>query len=482
MKILFKISSLLIVFVMIASLFSSCSESAKLLRMDEDERADAFFDIVDAPGDSYSMDIELKMKGSLYGMAFKADLDGSTYIIRNGSDDPIYHTETESELKMGDGSEAVTQKIEEVSGFRDGKMYVYTKKDGSISSLCSDISAADYHAHRDSLHDISTAEMNDVFKSAADKSCDQNDDGTWTAVFTGYSAEAVEQIVSETFDETVNMLDGYRVKDLVMTLYADAELVPTEFKYELIFERSDLDELYIEPSAVVHSYITEIGDVEAPGIDFEDYNKVDDLAGLIKVCNAMNDLYSAKSIKFTLDSTNETSFMGNSQKIEEHDEGSSTTEDGKYSFAVKGTLYPGTPNETVVNIRYSRGTYSVSGKGIETQKQEMTDGQAKAALSQIFDPGSLGSASVSNIKKDEAGYTYVFTIADPNDSAIQSSYAPLGATGFKSSAEVAVKFENGLITEYKYNIRVTATLEGQELLFTAGAEIIFDYEVENSDT
>lgn len=438
---------------------ASCSGKFDLMKLEGAERADAFFDIVNAdPADAYSVGMDMKMEGSLYGLALNAKIESETIYVNYKSDSPAYHAELKSEITAGD----VKQKTSSVTGYQDGKLYEKTDRDGAKSALVSSISAEDFKAHKEVLVGYSDEELTALHKSATVKECLKNEDGTWSASFSGYSEENVLALIDYAFDPTVLILDGWSVKDVVFTVEADEEFLPTDWEYEIVFEKTEGD--YTKPEAKTEIKFDDIGIAKMPEIDFSSYTEVEGLADLQKIRALLGEMFVADSGAFTTNNEQKVEVAGTTQYNREIDAVSFKSENGKYSFKIDAQVNPNSiygSYDAVIN--YANGTFKMEGKDISTVTQEMTDSEARAYISRLYDPAGLSNAQISNIELRKEGFTHYLTIANPDYSALEASLSPLGATGFKCEAQVGVDYENGAIQKYEYTMILTAKISGQAL-------------------
>ena len=438
---------------------ASCSGKPDLMKLEGAERADAFFDLVNAdPADAYSVGMDMKIEGSLYGLALDAEIETDTTYIDYKSSSPSYHAELRSIITAGE----ITQKTNSVSGYRDGKMYEMTDRDGSKNALVSSISVEDFKAHKEFLVGYSDEEVEDIHKSATVKDCVKNEDGTWSASYSGYSEENVLALVDYAFDPTVLILDGWKVKDVIFTVDADADFLPTDWEYEIVFEKTEGD--YTKPEAKTEIDFDDIGSAKMPAVDLSTYTEVEGLAELQKIRMLLGEMFAADSGSFTTDSEQKVEVAGTTQYNREIDTVSFKSENGKYSFKIDAQVNPNSISgsyDAVIN--YANGTFKMEGKDISTVTQEMTDSEARAYISRLYDPAGLSNAQISNIELRKEGFTHYLTIANPDYSALEASLSALGASGFKCEAQVGVDYENGAIQKYRYTMTLTAKVSGQAL-------------------
>lgn len=438
---------------------ASCSDKIDLMKLEGAERADAFFDIVNAdPADAYSVGMDMKIEGSLYGLSLDAEIESDTTYIDYKSSSPSYHSELKSVITAGE----VKQKTNSVTGFRDGKLYEMTERDGAKNALVSSISVEDFKTHKDFLVGYSDEELEALHKSATVKDCIKNEDGTWSASFSGYSEENVLALIDYAFDPTVLILDGWKVKDIIFTVDADAEFLPTDWEYEIVFEKTSGN--YPEPEAKTEIDFDNIGTAKAPEIDLSTYTEVEGLAELQKIRKLMGEKFTDEAGSFTADSEQRVEVMGTTQYNREIDAVSFKTEGGKYTFTIDAQVNPKSVSGSYdAVIKYANGTFKMEGKGISTVTQEMSDSEARAYISRLYDPAGLSNAQISNIELRKDGYTHLLTIANPDYSAFEASLSALGASGFKANATIGIDFEDGEIKKYEYNLTISAKVSGQTL-------------------
>lgn len=448
---------------------ASCSDGVDLMKLEGAERADAFFDIVnEKQADSYTTEMQMKIEGSLYGLALEAEIESETVYVGYESDSPAYHAELNSEITAGD----VKQKTSSVTGYRDGKMYEMTDRDGVKNSLVSSITAEDFKAHKEYLVGYSDEELEAIHKSAAAKDCIKNEDGTWSATYSEYPEESVLALIDYAFDPTVMILDGYKVKNIVFTVEADEEFLPTEWEYEIVFEKTSGD--HAKPEAKTEIEFRDIGTAKIPAIDLSAYTEVEGLAELQQIRMLLGEMFAADAGSFTADGEQKVALAGTNQYNREIDAVSFKTEGGKYSFRIDAQVNPNSISSSYdAVINYKNGTFKMEGKDISTVTQEMTDSEARAYISRLYDPAGLSNAQISNIELRKEGFTHLLTIANPDYSALEASLSALGASNFKCEAQVGVDYENGAIQKYEYTMTLTAKVSGQTLTVEVKNTITF---------
>lgn len=452
----------------------ACSKSDEidLMKLEGAERADAFFDLVnEEPTSSYKTIMKMTLEGSLYGNEINATIDSESIYADLDTDSPSYHSTGTSVIRLGAFAQTISV-TNTTNGYKDGKIYESSDKAGIKNALISPISADEYKAHREFLTGFSDEELAELHKKATVKECIKVDDGTWSATFSGYSEEDVLTFVEYAFDSTVLLLDGYKVKDVVFSIKSDAEFLPTDWSYEMIFEKTSGN--WHEAKSRVDITFCDISTATHPGINASDYTEVEGLADLQKIRKLMSDKFTDNNGSFTTDSEQSVVVAGTNQYSREIDAVSFKTENGKYSFRIDADINPNSiTNSYTAVIKYSNGTYKMEGQGISTITQEMSDSEARAYLSQLYDPAGLSNAQISNIQLNTKGFTHLLTIENPDYSALETSLAGLGATDFNAVATLGIDFENGTIAKYKYTLILTAKVSGQTLTVEVQSTVSF---------
>lgn len=468
-----RLFAIIICFALLCPL-TSCSGGIDLMKLEGAERADAFFDIVsEDPAAAYKVKMDMNMEGSLYGLELEAEIESDTVYLDYKTSSPAYHTEASSVITIGSAGNQTIQKTSSVSGYRDGKMYEISERDGTKNALVSSITAEDFKAHKEFLVGYSDEELSAIHKSATVKECIKNEDGTWSASFSGYPEESVRALIDYSFDPTVLLLDGWKVKDIIFTVEADADFLPTDWEYEIVYEKTDGD--YPEPEVKTEIEFYDIGIAAHPGFDISACTEVEGLADLQKIRKLLIDKLTADSDSFTTVSSQKVNYDSTSQHTKETDIVTVKTEDGKYTFDIAAEVFtPGVVGATNATITYKDGLFTMTGKDITTQKQEMSDSAARAYISRLYDPAGLSSAQISNISMNTSGHAYLFTLAAPDYSALEASLASMGAGNIQATASVGVDYEDGKLTAYEYTMTVTARVSGRKLTIEITSDIKFD--------
>ncbi len=455
--------------ITLISLLTSCSPSSALLKLEESERADAFFDLVNKdPADSYTVEMEMELEGTLYGATVKADSKSETTYVGYAGDDPIFHSEGSSVVKVGE----VEETSKNIFGFANGKMYEMKESGGETTSLVSEISASDFKALEEKLIGYTEEELTALHKSATVKECEKDEDGSWKASFSGYSAESIASLVDYCFDPTVLLFDGYKIKDIVFTVESDADFLPTDWDYRIVFESDGTEGEYTEPRAKTDIKFENIGSAKNPTPDLSGYTEVDGLADLRIIRDLLSERLYSESGSFNLETKQTVTSVSSMNFTREKDSVEYKTENGKYTFDIKVNLSNLSDQKgTDYHIRYYNGLFSTLGSGIPNTKQEMSESNARLFIYSLTDPAGLAEAHISEIATGGEEYTHRFVIKNPDTSALEASLSATGASNFSSEAEVSIVYEDGEIKNYYYNLILKCSVSGQN--FTIKTEYIF---------
>ncbi len=467
-KYFLRTASLLIVILMLVPCLASCSTAAKLLRMDEPKRADAFFDIISNPqAAALKTESKLTLDGTLYEQRLEGAVESVAYTAVAEDGGFIQHIENKSDVRIG-----IDQKVIEVErGYRNGKMYekISLVREKKNTALSQEMTADEYKQILADSSGLSDGEIADLHKSATVKECKQNEDGSWYASFSGFPEDSIVALVKYASDPTVLMLDGATVKDIVMTAKADAELMPTEWEYNIVFDYTATDKNYTEPKAHTVIKFSAVTAADIPEADLSDCKEIKGYEVLNRLRRQFGEYLYADELYFT--ATSRQSISGNS--VTETDVVSVCPDDGEYAFDIDATQ-TATGSAAAVNIkmRYEDGRMVSTQLGSTVGTKEMSETLARAFIYSLVDPAGLSSAAVSNISIYENRYT--FTLAAPEYSALESSLLGQGVKDIKATAKVVVTMDGDKMDEYRYTLTVRGTYANTTISVNVSSTVKID--------
>ncbi len=454
-----------LVLITAAAMFASCGgKGVNLKKLEGAELADAIFDISAQDfKENCITDTTDEMQGTLFGSIVKVKSHSLTYSIDQTTDAPVLHAEAEMVMDVKMGNITQTQERKHIQGYRDGKMYTHRDDDGNVAAFVSDITYAEFEAFQKTMMYNTEDEVRATVKSATVKTAAQKEDGNWTAELSGYTKETLKLLIKNRMDESVYMYEGYRPSDLKISVEITEDHVPVSLTYELVFEKTDEKTEYEMPTAVTTLLAKDFGTATAPALDLSGYTAVSDIRPLYTVQRSLGDYDMQDSLAFTSETTAKVSYGGSLQQTEVNDVVKFEVKDGKYTFAIKETQYPGTKNEIALDMTYEDGRFKLSGKGVASQSQTMTDNEARITAEKLLDPASITSGLVSDIEAGKNGYDYVLTVHDPDYSQYEQGFESLNAKNYKAEGKVSVKLKDGQVTEYRYDFKLTATVRSDTL-------------------
>ncbi len=449
---------------MVAGMFVSCKIKPNLDTMNEGRRAKYLLKVFgDFSADSYVMDMSMKIAGSRDKSPVSVETTGTYTYTGMSSKTPSHHEEMRMSMSAVRGGPNFIREMETISGYRDGKLYQMKTINDQTSALVSSISAKAYRAHEAFMLETSDKDMITLLQLAKNKKSAQNEDGTWSATLSGYTEKDLDTLRRELLSNVEIFSEGYKANDLLVEVTVTKDHMPANLTMTMLYESTDTEEHSIEPELVISCAFKDFGTATLPEVDFSQYTEVENLTTLLEVQKVLSDYQAADEISFVSDNSNKVSYAGEQQTTIERDSVSAIVKDGKYSFDISAVVNPDTDSETVVDVTFSDGLFKMSGKGMQTQTENMEEIDARAYVYNLLDPANISNVNIENIWANENGGIYIFTIADPDYSAYKNMYSQYGAKNFEAMAEIKIRYENGKVTEYNYQYSVFATIQGQRL-------------------
>ncbi len=294
-----KIITILLTAILFTSLvlpLASCSESSRLNRMDEAERAVAFYEMVEENGNkatSLSVKQSLYLKLDIGDVAYEQLNEGvSTYEDKDGEISMLEQTTTT--VWVG-GEKTVTYTDE---GYMNGMMFTYNKEGKAVSKLKSPITWEEYEAFRDNqMEDVPEIGVGEGFCTTM--TCKQGDDGIWTATYEGFT-----ELGMKYFRYIVKGLETaieaeHTLKDVRLTYVADKDLTPLSQKMEFIFDEKEGAETRV-PVITAEMEITGLNNtVFSEEYDISDFTEVEDLRIIRRFADALEDRMTADCGTYT---------------------------------------------------------------------------------------------------------------------------------------------------------------------------------------
>ena len=459
-KLLSRISCGILCAALCIPTLSSCSESDKINKLDEDERGFALWDKIyeQMTAQSCAMNMSGEMSFTVDGMAAIVELDGKLIEMNEESDDYASLTKMDMSMDITYKNKTITNTAKTVEGFMDGKMFTSTeeKSDGETSSYAfwSPISKADYLAHKASDDDMDfdfTIDENSCKKVE----CERNEEKKWNATYSGFSEDSLEQF-GEILDGLDEMFEGkFEHTDVILSVAADEDFIVEGMELEFVFDWAETDEDETEgslsdgedviPVFVVRVLVDELNTatVNSNDVDLSKYQEIEDLRIIDNISDAIDDVKDATSgkIHFSAKAT----YWGNTNENKATITLKET--DGKYGF------------EIVESDSYSKTVYANGYISSDGHKEKMSVYEAKDYIEQYIDYGEFSIDKVASIKTVREG-VYEITVKDPDFSEYADMFT--GINKKKSTVKITITLDDGEYDKYVHEtvIYPTATDEG----------------------
>ncbi|MBQ9779890.1 MAG: hypothetical protein IJW00_02980 [Clostridia bacterium] len=436
----------------IAISLTSCSDTLRLNTLKEPERAVEFVNILNKrmeSQNSYVAEMEANIVMELYRTEISMTATGTEIVYGQGSSDYFTQTETHQVMTVNGSKTEMTT----IEGFADGKMFYYSAGNGVRTvKLWSALSCDDYVAF-DKTYNTTDGLDDDIMASeAATRTCIQNDDKTWTATYTDYTAEGLKA-----FESIMSGLDSYmkdvRMADVMVTVTASADLLPSSMEMEFVFEPVEEGDDVELPTMSAKAVYKDIGTTEAVEVDLTNYDEVVDLRVVTIVEKSLQDFLNADTAEFKVVTTQNVKVSGQTSNSTETDEGSFEMGESGYTFDIDARV-----GFTKYDITYKDEVYRIM-KGDQKQSQKYwTEAEARAYIKGLLDPSSFSDSIVRNIEKDEEASTdgkavYLIKIKTPDLTQYESA---LGGVNLSGVATMKVTIEDGRMTEQYYELSMSA--------------------------
>ena len=448
---------------------TSCSDTARLNGMKEADRAVEFMKVLDKnleKQSAYAMDVNMSMTLEVYRTEFTVTSTGTEIICGKGTDDYFKRSETRQIMNVN-GKET---EINTVEGFADGKMFYYQAEDGKRTvRLWSALSAADFAVFETDYVYGAVGDFGEdmIASDAVTRTCEQNSDKTWTATYTDYTAEGLRD-----FDSLMEGLDALsedvRLADVVLTVTADMELLPTTMELAFVFEHTEEgDEDTPLPEMTAKATYRDIGTAQPVAVELDNYTEVADLRVATIVEKSLNDFMNADKAEFELVTTQSVKYGGESSKSTETDKGTFGVDENGFTFDIDARV-----GVTRYDVTYKDEIYLVMKGDKKESKKYWTEAEAKAYIEGLLDPGAFTISQVRNIEKDEAASVdgkavYLITVKTPDLTEYET------AIGMNLSGVTTMKItiEDGRMTEQYYELNM-ASVSKYKIVVTSSCKYI----------
>lgn len=425
--------------------------------------ADELFNLIDEKMDSYdSYESTLEMIMNVTMNGVEASVTAKGLEIRQGLTTDNFAFYTETEMKMSIPSLSTTEKQTSVEAYHSGNYFISDRGESVNRKLCSPMTkeeAKEYVDEKDT----------DVFEfgDCVNKEAKINEDGTYDLTFSGYTAEAVHEILGQTGADAWSLT--HDVIDITFHITADAEFNATAFEFSFVFEQKPGSEKIPEISVKGTFYKYNEAAIDEAEVNPEKYTAVDDIRLIDEMEDLLDARYAKEEGKFTLDISQTLKIMGETQQSTETDIVTYGKNDKGYFYDIDADM-----NGTKYDISYSQGVQNVVVDG-QSQQVAQTEAEARAFIEGLINSCQFNDDFVIDIKKN-SDTQYVFTCEPKN--SYKALIEQMGATFRSVTQTITVTVENGEIVKIESEANVNgAVTQGNntfQLTFTVVSDVIFD--------
>jgi hypothetical protein len=453
---------------------ASCSDASRLNRMDEAERAVAFFALVEENGSkasSLSVKQKLYLKMDIGDMAYEQLNEAtSTYVDENGT---ISMLEQAVTTVWAGGDKTVTYTDE---GYMDGMMFTYNKEGKAESKLKSAITWEDYEAFRKQQNEkVPPIQVGEGFCTTM--TCKQAEDGTWTATYEGFTEEGMKYFLYITKSVEMALNAEHTLKDVRLTYTADKKLNPVSQKMEFIFEEKAGADTRV-PVITAEMEIKGINNtVFSEKYDISDFTEVEDLRMVENFTSALHDRQTDGAGTFKVTTEAEASYAGEKNQTATKQNVTFKNTNG-YEFTLDYTQ-----EGYEVTISYRNGSMNTvvreekTGQKVDSATDELSDFEAQAMVQQLMNSENISALDIIDAElRDEEKGIYRFTLGDAVKNNLNEQYEPAYGSKidiFRGYIDATVV--DGKLMSYTYHVYTTLKIDGKTM------QINVDYSVEFSE-
>ncbi len=356
---------------------TACSVSSHLKRMDESKRAVYFYELINEKKDeaiSRSEERKYDLKTEIDGFPYEQTKKvTSTFVSKDGEDSVVEKTVN---TVWAGGERTVTYTDE---GYMNGVMFVSNKEGEAESGLKSRISNEEYHAFRHSSKDAPRVLVGENYCTAM--TCRQNNDGTWTAAYEGFTEAGLEPFLYMLRGVDYLVIAEYDITDVRMTVNADAKLYPTSVKIEFVFEESTESDSAVPAVTLETVYRGWNETALAEDYDLSDFTEVEDLPLVYTFMTAFGERMAAESGTYSYSLHQITVNDGVSSGREFVTDVIFATVEGAFSFEMISNGMDWDNRSFFTRSEYHDGTmYAETEKNGDVTETLMTDGEARSVL------------------------------------------------------------------------------------------------------
>jgi len=303
-------------------------------------------------------------------------------------------------------------------------------------------------------------------------SCKENNDGTWTATYEGFTEEGMVPFLYMLRGIDYMVTAEHGISDVRMTLHTDQKLYPSSMKIEFIFEENTAVDSPVPVVTLENVYHGWNNTKLAEPYDLSDFTEVEDLRAVDVFTDALLEKSCAPSGAFDVKVVTRAQANGYDETVTSRQHVTFTGEEGfrfTYDYEDGGYDY---------KLAYAEGKLSVNvyenRKKVHSETSDMTEAEARGTVFQLVDPEGITASSIGHVEIMDAEQGVVrFTLSDAfkNEYKEQAELSGVEMTAFSGYCEATLA--GGNLTEYRYHMEMTVKSDGETVKTTVDMTITF---------
>ena len=435
---------------------ASCSQTSRLLKMGEAERAVYFYDLVEmraSTSQSYSLEQKMTMKMDIGDVAYEQE--GEATITFIGEEDDFTYIE-QIEATVWSGGEKY--EFKEDNGYVSGMMFSSYEENGVVTKLKSPITPEEYNTYKaESNADEPQVQVGKELCEAM--TCVRNDDKTWTATYEGFTEEGMKPFLAmlDGFEHTVTA--DHDLVDVRLTYVADEDFFPKSSKIEFIFEKNEEAETRVPTIVMENTFTGWNNTVLGESFLLTGYTEVEDVRYVANFLSALSDRKGAEFGSFTIHTESDIVYGEEREEtVFDYEVTFKNMEDYEfnYRFTEEGYDY---------DLSYKKGDFKtvVREKGtiVYNETTPMTDSEAQSTVSQLMDSEQISGVDLADVEVVDAEKgIYRFKLSNNLKNKLDYQYEMLyGTTCRNANGTLEVTMVDGKLMSYKYHVYCTLMVE-----------------------
>ena len=460
-KLSLKIICLSLILILLIGSMASCSGALLLPLLKEERRATAIYNAVNQlPLNTTSYTVDSTIDAVFHSSsAINLTLEATTTqkMIDINRDSFIHRNRSTYTLKRGSLT-TVSNTVTE-QGFENGKMYIATGDESKMDNkFYSELSADAYFKHIE--NNLGESNLKIDTDTCNTMSAVKEEDKSWTATYSGFHDEGLEQF-EELVEDFVDLLsDDYKIADVSLVVKVDKKLSPLSLSMEYIFEKTNESSKVPSPELKITTTIKDINNTSPDeAIDFSkaEWKCVDDLRAVDYYLMGISKIVTNEQASFTSKIETNVISGSSSQKVTVDYTGnlSNTTEGLTCEFSQKQTN-----SIESLQYQYSNGQLTtITQKGTGTPKEttkDCSESQMFATIRSIIDPAMLQITDVKDIRTIDAKEGIYEIMLNDSNSVLSQLIGSLG-TLTTSSGVLRFTYKDGYLTQCTLDIDIYST-------------------------